>query len=117
MLPLNVLERDEDRDGRWRRWVNAQLFGAYASLWRQLDKLIVLEAPNFAVVARWREEQERALRQRSAPHTMDGAALRRFLMHYERLSRHALRELPAHADLRIVLGDDREVRRMIALLR
>ena len=111
--PLNVLERDEDRDGRWRRWVNAQLADAYAGLWRQLAMLIALEAPNFAVVARWRDEQERALRLRNARRAMDVAALRRFLMHYERLSRHALRELPARADVRILLRDDRTVRGMV----
>jgi D-glycerate 3-kinase len=111
--PLNALERDEDRDGHWRRWVNAQLADAYAGLWRQLGMLIALEAPNFAVVARWRDEQERALRMSNAPHAMDVAALRRFLMHYERLSRHALRELPARADVRILLRDDRTVRGMV----
>lgn len=112
--PLNALERDEDRDGRWRCWVNAQLADQYERLWRRLDRLIVLEAPDFAVVSRWRDEQERAVRVRGAPHAMDRAGLRRFVMHYERLSRHALRALPAQADLRIVLGDDRSVRRVVA---
>ena len=111
--PLNALERDEDRNGRWRRWVNAQLADAYAILWRQLAMLIELEAPNYAVVAQWRNEQERALRLSNAPRAMNAAALRRFLMHYERLSRHALRELPARADVRILLRDDRMVRRMV----
>lgn len=115
--PLNALERDEDRDGRWRRWVNAQLADRYAALWHQLARLIVLEAPDFAVVARWRDEQERALRLRGAPHAMDRAALRRFVMHYERLSRHALRVLPARAYLRIVLDGDRAVRRVVASAR
>lgn len=108
--PLNALERDEDRDGRWRSWVNAQLAGAYAPLWRRLDRLVLLQAPDFSVVARWREQQERTLRARHAPQAMDAATLPRFLMHYERLSRHALRELPRRADLRIVLGREREVR-------
>ena len=73
---------------------------------------MLLQAPDFAVVTHWREEQERALRARHASCAMDAAALRRFLMHYERLSRHALRKLPSRADLRIVLGRDREVRAM-----
>ncbi|MEO7757484.1 MAG: kinase, partial [Dokdonella sp.] len=93
--PLNALERDEDRDGRWRRWVNAQLAGMYASLWKKIDTLIVLQAPSFARVSQWRDEQERALRRRRASRAMNAASLARFLLHYERLSRHALRELPA----------------------
>jgi D-glycerate 3-kinase len=107
---INALERIEDRDGQWRRWVNAQLADAYTSLWHRLDALATLEAPGFAHVAHWRDQQEHALRQRHAPHAMDAAALARFLMHYERLSRHALRELPARADLRIALRADRSVR-------
>ena len=63
-----------------------------------------------AVVARWRDEQERALRDRGAPHAMDRATLRRFLMHTERLSLHALRVLPARADLCLRLDANRAVR-------
>jgi len=108
--PVNALERDEDRDRRWRGAVNAGLAGDYARLWRRLDRLVLLQAPSFAVVGRWRDEQERSLRARGAPRALDRAALRRFLMHYERLSRHALRTLPARADIRLVLDAHRRVR-------
>jgi D-glycerate 3-kinase len=106
----NTLERDEDADGDWRRWVNAQLHGVYEPVWRSLDKLVTLEAPAFPVITRWRAEQESALWQKRAPHAMDAAALARFLMHYERLSRHALRALPARADVRVLLDRNRKVR-------
>ncbi|MET0225442.1 MAG: kinase [Dokdonella sp.] len=115
--PLNALERNEDADARWRSWVNAHLADDYARLWRRLDTLVLLQAPSFAVVSRWRDQQEQALRRRRAPHAMDAAALARFLMHYERLSRHALRELPARADLRLLLDDERRVRRIIGAQR
>ena len=113
--PVNELERDEDRDARWRNWVNAQLARHYVPLWQRLDRLVMLQAPSCAIVARWRDEQERALRRRNAPRALSPAALRRFLMHYERLSRQALKTLPARADLRIVLDEDRRVRRLAAV--
>jgi len=72
----------------------------------------MLQAPAYSVVARWRDEQERALRRRHAPRALSTEALRRFLMHYERLSRQALKALPSRADLRIVLDEDRRVRRL-----
>ncbi len=109
----NRLERDEDPDRIWRSWVNARLAEADARLWRRLDRLVLLEAPAFAVVAHWRDEQERVLRARKAPRAMSAAALRRFLMHYERIGRHALRELPARADLRIRLDGNRGVRQIV----
>jgi len=71
---------------------------------------VLLEAPAYDVVVRWRDEQERALRRRHAPRALSPAALRRFLLHYERLSRHALATLPARADLRVRLDAQRRVR-------
>ena len=112
LKPVNQLERDEDRDARWRNWVNAQLTRHYVPLWQRLDRLVMLQAPAYAIVARWRDEQERALRRRNAPRALSAEALRRFLMHYERLSRQALKTLPERADLRIVLDEERRVRRL-----
>ncbi len=106
----NALEREEDADGCWRRHANTALARAYAPLWRRLDRLLVLEAPAFEVVARWRDQQERALRRRHAPRAMEPAALARFIAHYERLSRHALRVLPARADVLVTLDARRRVR-------
>lgn len=113
--PVNALERLHDTDGRWRGYVNAQLRGGYARLWRRFDALIQLAAPSFEVVQRWRDEQERPLRRAHAPRALSPAALRRFLQHYERLSRHGLRTLPGHADLRLVLDADRRVRRIATI--
>ena len=110
--PVNALERWEDANGVWRAYVNQQLAGGYARLWRQLDMLVVLAAPNFSIVERWRGEAERALRRRDATRAMSAVALRRFLMHYERLSRHALHALPPIADVVVTLDEARRVRRI-----
>ena len=112
-VPVNSLERDEDPDGCWRAWVNAQLAAHYTALWQRLDRLVLLQAPNYNVVTRWRDQQERALRARGAPRALSPTALRRFVLHYERLSRHALATLPARADLRIVLDAQRHERSII----
>jgi len=95
--PVNALERLEDPDGHWRHWVNKQL-RAYQPLWRKLDALIVLQAPNWEVIREWRSETEKDLLARGAPLAMDTAAMQRFLLHFERLSRHALATLPVLAD-------------------
>ena len=105
--PLNALERDEDGDGRWRRWCNRALADAYPALWRHIDRLILLQAPSFEVVPGWRREAERALAAaRPGMPSMDDAALDRFVQHYERTSRQALRTLPGIAD-RVVALDAR----------
>ncbi|QWT18428.1 hypothetical protein KPL74_11815 [Bacillus sp. NP157] len=104
--PVNGLERDEDADGTWRHWVNAQL-AAYRPLWQAIDGLVVLAAPSWDIVARWRGEAEAPRRDRGEPRAMDNATLARFLQHYERLSRHALATLPGKADLLIRLDEQR----------
>ncbi|MET0332392.1 MAG: kinase [Dyella sp.] len=106
--PINALEREADVGGEWRRWVNKQLRG-YQPLWRQFDALVVLQAPNWEVVRYWRDQQEQHLRQRNAPLAMDAAALDRFISHYERLSRHALKTLPENADSVVEFNAQRRV--------
>lgn len=111
--PVNALERDEDPDGVWRGFANAALAGAYAPLFARLDRLVLLTAPDFAVVRAWRGEQEARLRQRLAAEgrdpslAMDEPALDRFVAHYERLTRWIARDLPAVADVVVALDEQR----------
>lgn len=103
--PINALERDEDADGRWRRYANAALGGSYQALFGRLDLLILLAAPGFGIVQSWRAEQEEALRDRGGG--MSDGEIARFIQHYERLTRHILAGMPAYADLTIPLAEDR----------
>ncbi|MHA6204464.1 kinase [Dyella soli] len=106
--PVNELERSEDPEGAWRHWVNKQL-RAYQPLWRKLDALIVLQAPRWDIVRKWRSEQEQELLARHAPLAMEAEAMARFLAHFERLSRHALATLPELADTMVEYDDHRHV--------
>lgn len=108
--PVNALERNEDPDGIWRSFVNQALAGDYQRLFARIDLLLLLAAPNFAIVRQWRIEQERDLRASAPPGAqgvMSDAELSRFVQHYERLTRHILEEMPARADLVAMLGEDR----------
>ncbi len=105
--PINLLERQEDADGRWRRFVHDALAGPYQRLFARIDRLVFLAAPDFAIVSRWRAQQEEKLR--ASGHGMDDAALARFIQHYERITRHMLADMPAHADVTIALDTERQV--------
>jgi len=109
---INALERDEDQDRVWRRYVNDAL-AAYQPLFARLDRLILLKAPQFPVVERWRGEQEaKARAARTGPRVMSEAEVARFIQHYERLTRAILAEMPARADALVELGEDRELKRL-----
>ncbi|WP_250829623.1 hypothetical protein [Marinobacter sediminum] len=119
-LPINRLEAEEDQHGTWRRYVNECLKGAYHRLYGQLDNLVMLKAPSMDSVLEWRTLQEHKLAERisSAPKKSDekrGAqSLRimsddevaRFIMHYERVTRFCLTEMPGRADVLIEVGED-----------
>ena len=100
--PINALEREEDADGRWRHYVNAQLTGPYRTLFDRIDYLIQLVAPSMACIRQWRGEQEDKLRAKlsaeEASQLLDAAALDRFIAHYQRLTEHQWRDLSGIAD-------------------
>ena len=106
--PVNALEAVDDCDGRWRRYVNDQLAGHYQTVFARIDRLVLLRAPDFGVVRRWRSEQEHALR---AAHGggMDDREIDRFVQHYERLARHVMAEMPDRAHRTIHLDPDRTI--------
>lgn len=108
--PLNALERDADADGRWRRWCNHALAQDYPALWQRCDRLWFLQPPDFSVIPRWRWQQEQNL-QAAQPDrsSMSRAQLERFVQYYERVSRQALRTLPALADTVIALDEQRRI--------
>ena len=116
--PINALERDEDRDGRWRSYVNAALEGRYRALFDRIDCLTLLAAPGFEVVRAWRIQQENDLRAQSAPGApgvMTDEQIARFIQHYERLTRHILVEMPGRADVTIAIDTDRKVQKVMRL--
>ena len=111
--PVNTLERTEDPRGEWRGYANDALRGAYHELFGRLDMLMLLEAPSFDVVHGWRLEQEHKLRDRvtaaggDVSRVMDDAGVARFISHYERITRHILREMPGRADIVLELAAHR----------
>jgi D-glycerate 3-kinase len=110
--PVNALERREDADGRWRRYVNEQLKTVYPPLFALLDTLVFLGAPGFDAIREWRLEQEHKLRDSSAPDAgavMSDAEIVRFIGFFERVTRHSLETLPGVADVILRLDHDHRV--------
>jgi D-glycerate 3-kinase len=113
--PINDLERDEDKDGAWRRYVNARLRDDYAALYARIDVLALLKAPSFEVVFGWRSLQEHKLAERVArerltgTRVMDSEQIRRFLMHYQRLTEWILSEMPGRADILMPMDEHHRI--------
>ena len=106
--PINALERNDDPDGAWRRYVNERLASDYASLFGTLDALIFLKAPSFDAIYRWRLEQEQKLAA-TAPDDvagiMDEQQIARFIAHYERITRRNIDRIGEIADVVLELDE------------
>lgn len=113
--PVNALERDEDADGAWRRYVNARLKTDYAALFARIDILALLQAPSFEAVYGWRALQEQKLAERvkreglAGAKLMDARQIRRFLMFYQRLTEWILQEMPGRADILMPLDEHHRI--------
>ena len=117
--PINPMEAEQDPSLVWRREVNRQLANGYAHLFGELDALLLLQAPSFDAVFEWRWQQEQRLSEqfqqdhpdRHDP-TMSRSEVADFVLHYQRLTEHALKTLPDRADFVWELATDRAVERM-----
>ena len=108
--PMNTLEKEEDPEGIWSKWSNDELAGDYQSLFNRFDLLLMIKVPSMEHVyeSRWLQEQTLA-KTLNDPELkkkiMNKQEVFRFVMHYERLTRYILEEMPSFAD--IVLERDK----------
>lgn len=111
--PINDLERDEDANMSWRQYANDSLRIYHEKLFNQADHLIFLQAPSFEMVYEWRGLQEKKLAASATNNkhgVMDDQQLRRFIQHYERITRQCLKALPETADIVIQLDASHSIR-------
>lgn len=118
--PVNTLEAEEDPHAIWRSYVNECLKDSYRAFFDRLDFLVMLKAPSMACVLEWRTLQEHKLAARHANAPKEGGSdegasslrimsdeeVARFIMHYQRVTEHCLREMPGRADVLIPVGAD-----------
>jgi len=114
-LPVNLLEANEDPDGRWRQYVNRQIRENYQPMYQQVDAWVMLKAPSFDSVFQWRLEQEKKLAERvqqdnSPKRIMSPDEIARFIEHYQRLTSHTLRTLPENVHFLFELDAERNIR-------
>ncbi|VAX31838.1 D-glycerate 3-kinase, plant type [hydrothermal vent metagenome] len=110
--PINMLEEKEDQGGHWRRYVNGLLETDYADFFHRLNLLIVLQLSSFEQVYEWRFLQERKRAEKricKTPHFMQEADLKRFIQHFERVTRNCLSLMPQKADILFRLNDAHEI--------
>ena len=111
--PLNFIERKYDPNIKWRKTVNNLLKNQYKKLFNRIDKLVYLKAPYFNRILEWRWTQEQKLKLTSkSKNTMSKSQIKKFIMFYERITRHMMKNFSAISDLTIFLDKSHRSRKM-----
>ena len=93
-VPLNILEKEEDKKRIWRNRVNKELKNKYKKIFKLIDSIIFLRVPSFKYIFKWRLLQERKLAlSTKGKKTMNEQQVKKFIMFYERLTKHMLKSL------------------------
>ena len=110
---LNYIEKKYDLNLVWRKTVNYYLKNQYKKLFNKLDKLIYLKAPDFDWVFKWRLHQEEKMKLTSEDKKiMSKSEVRNFIMYYERLTKHMMRDLKNISDLTVYLDTKHRSKKM-----
>ena len=104
--PINKLEEEMDPKGVWSKWSNQELSGDYQKFFSLIDLLILIRVPSMEHVFQSRWLQEQTLEKNTSnPEMLDKIMTQeevyRFVMHYERLTRHILEDMPNYCDILI----------------
>ena len=113
LVPINTLEKLKDKKKIWRNKVNEELKINYRKIFKMIDKIIFLKVPSFKHVYKWRLLQEKKLRTSSkGKKTMDNNQIKNFIMFYERLTKHMLKNPPQQTQITIEIDKKHRLKKI-----
>ena len=112
--PINILEKNEDKNLMWRKHVNQKLKKEYKKLFAMIDYFIFMKTPNFNMVFKWRLIQEKKLIKRlhSSKKIMSYNEIKRFIMFYERVTLQMFKDMPKIASVVLSLNDKHQINKI-----
>ena len=97
--PINLLEKEKDKNKIWRKKVNNELKREYKKIFNLIDLNIFLKVPSFKHVLKWRLLQENKLKLSSKGRKiMTSKEIKNFVMYYERLTKHMIKNMNKKAN-------------------
>jgi len=113
--PINILEKYEDKNLIWRKYVNKKLKREYKKLFAMIDYYIFMKIPNFDMVFKWRLLQENKLRKKShlKKKIMSYKELKRFIMFYQRITLQMIKDLSKSASVVMLLKKNHEIKKVL----
>ena len=113
LRPINIIEKKLDKRLIWRNKVNNLLKNEYKKLFNKIDKLVYLKAPDFNHIFKWRLLQEQKLKLTSkSKKTMSKTQIKEFIMFYERITKHMMKNFSKISDLTVFLDKNHRSKNM-----
>ena len=111
--PINLIEKKYDENLKWRKTVNNLIKKRYKNIFNKIDKLVFLKVPHFNYIIKWRwlQEQKMKLTTKSKK-TMSKTEVKKFIMFYERLTKHMIKNYSKISDLTIFLDKKHRSKKM-----
>ena len=112
--PINLIEKKYDENLKWRKTVNNLIKKRYKNIFNKIDKLVFLKVPHFNYIIKWRwlQEQKMKLTTKSKK-TMSKTQVKEFIMFYERLTKHMIKNYSKISDLTIFLDKNHRSKKML----
>tara|TARA_Y100000590_G_scaffold33015_1_gene36222 strand:- start:2049 stop:2972 length:924 start_codon:yes stop_codon:yes gene_type:complete len=113
--PINILEKYEDINLKWRKYVNQKIKNEYRKFFSMIDHFIFLKVPNFKMVFKWRLLQEKKLKEKShlKKKIMSYNEIKRFIMFYERITLQMIKDLSKSASIVMILRKNHTIKKVI----
>jgi D-glycerate 3-kinase len=117
--PINVLEKVEDKNLKWRKKVNFLLKNDYKKLFSYINFFIYLKVPSFKKVFLWRNLQELKLRNLNQKNRLENhrimskLQIKKFIMFYERITRKMFIDMPKLADIVVPIDVNHQPKKII----
>ena len=111
---INHLESTLDKNKLWRQYYNSQLQKDYKKVFSLFDQQIYIQAPSFTYILKWRYAQEKsnALKSKNEKF-MKKTDLRKFIQHYEKLTKWMIKTMPAKADMLIKIDKNQKIKKVV----
>ena len=111
---INSLEKTNDQNLIWRKFVNNQLKTKYKKLFGHLDNLLYLKAKNFNLLQQWRIKQEKKLwlklKKRKNLKIMNRLEVINFMQTYQRITQNMIKDVPKYASIVFKLNSNHQIK-------
>ena len=111
---INSLEKTNDQNLIWRKFVNNQLKTKYKKLFEHLDNLLYLKAKNFNLLQQWRIKQEKKLwlklKKRKNLKIMNKLEVINFMQTYQRITQNMIKDVPKYASIIFKLNSNHQIK-------